>query len=403
MRSRAPRVSAATPRKLGLCKGELASLAPKYAVAARSRVLHLSYLGLYCIPEHVFALRLIIRLDVGHNELVEISPSVGDLGVLEELWVNDNPIRALPTELGRCRKLRVLDARRTRLEKLPAVLGRLQLDEIDIGHTPYAASSPDDTPALLAHLAMLDERETLTKDMMDRASAGIYREVSDRDAVRGMVAAVADEFAEVADLRNVVRNCDRLLPRNVGSDRAKAARRVREKFVALRRDNDRKRASAELELKMRALYYDRIDPAKVEGYIKAIYEKNDDKPLQLEDVRFLVQHAPRLFPDDPSEIEGRRIRDNVWTLQEKLTEDRASCVRDVVSVLKTSVYADVEPPLVDDLARAVCDQFKRDRFATKAELRDLKKLAADAHLVFPPEFHKAKPAKVRAAFKQHKG
>ena len=94
--------------------------------------------------------------------------------------------------------------------------------------------------------------------MFERACAGVYREVADaaevRERISDLVAAVCDEratgaflgpitlsrsrrastrtlferenaanalcrFAELADLRNVVRNCDRLLPADVSSRR----------------------------------------------------------------------------------------------------------------------------------------------------------------------------------------
>lgn len=51
------------------------------------------------------------------------------------------------------------------------------------------------------------------------------------------------------------------------------AARLREKFTVLGRKNERKRLASQLELKMRAMYYDVIDPAAVEGYIASIYEE----------------------------------------------------------------------------------------------------------------------------------
>jgi hypothetical protein len=46
--------------------------------------------------------------------------------------------------------------------------------------------------------------------------------------------------------------------------------------------------------------------------------------------------------------------------------------------------------------------FERDRFATKRELEDMKKLAADASQHFPAEFSLAvsNPAAIKASFKR---
>lgn len=75
----------------------------------------------------------------------------------------------------------------------------------------------------------------------------------------------------------MARHCDRLFPPDLAAagrlDPAAAAARLREKFAVLGRKNERKRLASQLELKMRAIYYDVIDPAAVEGYIASIYEK----------------------------------------------------------------------------------------------------------------------------------
>ena len=373
----------------------------------KSRWLHLCGLGLHCVPERVFGMTHLTRLDVGHNELTELSSSVGLLVNLEELWINSNPLRALPSELEECGKLRIIDARDTALRDLPNELGRLRrVEEIDLRGTPFAESNPRQTTAkLVERLAALDARESLRREMMRKATSGVYREhaAECRDKLRALAAAVSAEFDDLDDLRDVVRNCDRLLPPDLRAlaNFAKAANAVRTKFVRLRRENDRKRLSAELELKLRALYYDRIDPAKVEGYIADVYAAGPgERNLDLEDIQFLIHHAPRLFPDDPEHIAGPDVRTRVFDLQTHLDNERAACVDALTDALLAHLYADAEPHLVADLAKNTCDQFKRDRFATKAELRDLKKLAADASLLFPPEFNSAKPHKIKLAFKR---
>ena len=73
----------------------------------------------------------------------------------------------------------------------------------------------------------------------------------------------------------------------------------------------------------------------------------------------------------------------------------------VCGALKT-LYADTEPPLVLKLGRDTCKLFERDRFATKKELAELKKLAADASALFPTDFHDAKPKRVKKKFVEQK-
>ena len=47
-----------------------------------------------------------------------------------------------------------------------------------------------------------------------------------------------------------------------------------------------------------------------------------ERPLELEDVQFLIKNASRLFPPDPSNIRGRDVRNAVWSLQDELIAER---------------------------------------------------------------------------------
>lgn len=76
----------------------------------------------------------------------------------------------------------------------------------------------------------------------------------------------------------MARHCDRLFPPDLAQveDAPAEAAKIRKKYTVLGRNNERKRLASQLELKMRALYYDVIDPAAVEGYIASIYQQVDD-------------------------------------------------------------------------------------------------------------------------------
>ena len=396
-----------------MLKGDLVEdekdFGPVYGVSLRTKWLHMSMTGLYRVPEHVYTLTSLHRLDLSQNDISELSGSVGNLVALEDLWISENPITKLPVELSRCRELRCLDARSTELGSVPAELGRLRhLFEIDVTETPYARElteykGPGDTWKLTRALKDLDDRATLKKDIFERACAGIYHEIAETraDDILALIDAVNMDMAW-DELKNVARNCDRLFPKTLpGVDVKRAARKIKDKLLALRKENEKKKLAVELELKMRAFYYDKINPAKVEGYVAAVYEggTKDDRPFDLEDIQFLIKYAAKLLPPEPDDIRGPAIRRSVFGLQRKLDHDRANCVRDLTDAL-AHLYADVEPPRIHHLAATVADHFKSDRFATPRELEDLKKLAADATLVFPPEFNNANPKKIRIAFKQ---
>ena len=67
--------------------------------ARQTGTLYLSHLNLKFIPEEVFTMTNLVRLDLGWNHLEEISPRIGELAKLEELWLNRNPLKTLPVEL----------------------------------------------------------------------------------------------------------------------------------------------------------------------------------------------------------------------------------------------------------------------------------------------------------------
>lgn len=355
-----------------------------------SRCVHLCMLGLYRVPEHIFTLTRMIRLDLGHNELSELSPSVGRLSQLEELWVNHNPrLKDLPKELRECGRLVYVDARRTSVDRVPPELSRLGLNV----HIETGTHVVD-----MKELARQDERAALQSDMVEKLSRGLYREEEDEAKISSLVSTIAREF-DVDEMRRVLRNADRLVPKKIDTMRLEeAALLARKKFDILKKENDRKRMSAELELKMRALYYDKIDPAKVEGYVADIYAF----VKELEDVEFLVKYASKLFPDKVEDIRGSDILANIKNLQKSLDSQREKCVADLYTTLSQTLYPDIEPRRVSELAQKACDQFRRHRFATTGELRNLKKLTADAEKLFPADFSAA-PSRLDSMCRDAKG
>ena len=55
----------------------------------------------------VFKLTNLVRLDLSFNNIVKLSPQIQQLQNLQQLWLNDNPLREVPLELSYCQKLKV--------------------------------------------------------------------------------------------------------------------------------------------------------------------------------------------------------------------------------------------------------------------------------------------------------
>lgn len=374
------------------------ALSTRLDQAKRTGYLCLSYMELTSIPPEVFELSELNRLDLGFNELRELPADISRLQKLEQLWLNSNPLTSVHPSLHKCARLKVIDMRDTALTDLPRELGRLkQLIQFDLRGVPLVpkrARYAHDVDGLVAHLAHKDTRRQLKQKLEAALCEGVYREVADRPLEKAAIKQlVLDCFAQFKadddEVRSLIRNCDFLFPERL--DEADAAR-VRAYFVQLKRDNERKRLSAELELKIRCIYFDAIDPQSVEGMVKGIYER----VTELDDVKFLIKHAQALFPERAEQVDPEAVRAALVELQERLARERAAAIAMLLKAL-TGLYPDTEPTEV----RAFCD-------ATAALFKvteDIKNLAADAKVHFLPDFLDALdagPAQAKRSFLQAK-
>ena len=150
-----------------------------------------------------------------------------------------------------------------------------------------------------------------------------------------MVKSTLKEFSINDEIKSLIRNAERLFPSDINDTRPTV---VRSDFIELRRSNEKKKLGAELELCIRRIYFDRIDPQNVEGMVKAIYLEIQD----LEDVKFLIKHATKLFPPNASEVDGITLHDDLVQLQQELAAEREAAIK-VLFTAVSGVYSDSEP------------------------------------------------------------
>lgn len=371
-------------------------LAAALQQAAFTGVLSLSYVGLSHVPAQVFDLPLLRRLDLSNNEIRSLPPDLGKLRNLEQLWLNDNPLESLPDEIEGCVSLRHLDVRNTSLRKLPSILGRLDsIIEMNLLNTKLEPEVQEvyakgGTLKLLSYLNTKEGRRDLENALRNTLTVDVYAEAADstagRAAVEALVAGCMAEFTDNDELRTCIRNAGRLF--NTDLHRA-SAYEARQRYLDLVRDNMRKAMGADIELTIRALYYDKVEITKVETIVADILSALPT----LEDAQFLVEHARKLFPANWKDLSGKLLYESLVALRTAIARDRAAAVQSLVTSL-ANIYSDREPSHIQHLASSVAALLK--------SADDIRMLASDAAELFPPEFSAARAKKVFAAFKESK-
>jgi hypothetical protein len=234
----------------------------RFETAQATKTLSLALCGIKTLPTRVFSIDL-YRLDVGFNCLREFSPSIALLKEsLCELWINDNPIETVPAEVGQLQNLRVLDLRNTRIRTLPTELCLLpQLAIIDVRGCGFLEdelvnAASKSTENLVSLLRKRYDTAQLQTRIEERLSV-VYRDVLDscegQEHFERLIKNIMQIFPNLQDLRDFLRNSDRLLPADLAEADATTMQSQLEKLKA---GVLRQKLNAELELKLRALYFD---------------------------------------------------------------------------------------------------------------------------------------------------
>jgi len=156
---------------------------------------------------------------------------------------------------------------------------------------------------------------------------------------------------------SVIRNAARLFPASIADFRVEA---VRARQAALVRDNRRKQLSADLELRLRAVYYDRIDISRVEPLVNGITAAMPS----LDDMQFLLAHIRELLPERPEEVAGPAV----WAaLQVRACHRRDAKTR----YSSRAVHFGVSTPLAGAAAAACGRPRRRCRDAAEGDERDV--------------------------------
>ncbi len=356
-------------------------------------LLHISQCNLIRCPNLVFTSveikTTLWRLDLSYNLIETLPDAIGTLTALQILWINENPrLNHLPSALANCSQLQVLDVSATALHSLPSKLAKLQrLKVLDVSDTPLQqrwiikkhltplasgnnAVLEEDISGIQSHmcaqifskLRRKDERTRLKYQLFEKLHDDVYRvEKTDQqgaNTLRSTIQRLMKQFPLADEIRSVIRNAEQFFPSVYSTKNLLAidTTNFRQAFDRLRTENDMKKRAADLELKIRNLYFDRIDPTTVEGMVKGIY----DHVRELSDIKFLIKYATQLFPKEAKEVDGKEIQQRIKALQDDLTRERAAAIDKLLAAAK-AIYNDTEPDRVKSLITRVAMLFKVSR------------------------------------------
>lgn len=228
----------------------------KLQQAEKTKILALPNLNLFKLPEGVLALPL-VRLDLSRNSLNSLPPGIGRLVLLQQLWVNDNPLIDLPEELCTCIQLRVVDASNTLIRAIRRDLSLLtHLVELNLDGCPLKPSLAEvyrgGMVAVVTHLRRKYDRKIYKNQLFQKLRETMYPE-ADPVAVMNTTCQVFDALKDVDSvaLKLFLHNTTRVFPEKLAFvDTAT----IRGKLDGIQEEMSRKAEMSKLKLKLKARY-----------------------------------------------------------------------------------------------------------------------------------------------------
>ena len=120
------------------------------------------------------------------------------------------------------------------------------------------------------------------------------------------------------DFSYFIKRATSILPESLDDVNEITLNAAKDKFYAIRKETTMKRLSAEVEIKLRTIYYDRIERSEVEEAIESIYAR----VKKLEDIQYMIKYAKSIFPPEPGQLTGDLIMKNLLALREEHARKR---------------------------------------------------------------------------------
>lgn len=367
--------------------------------AESSAMLMLGNAFLVDIPKQVFTFEYMAnlrRLDISSNCVKILPPAISVLANLREFWVQNNPILAIPSDIQHLRKLEILDIRSTSISSIPTEAANLDnIVEIDWRDTPFEVKlqreskiGTNDIVKLREVLRSMNNRKLLEESLFEYLYGEHFIMDADKpnvkEIIKELVQRLSAEFDDLLDFKTYVKRAGKLLPESIYGINSSTYSKSKSMFYQMKRDTDRQRMGADVEIKIRGKYFDRIEREEVTALLDSIYKH----VTSLEDIIFLVKYATQVLPPNPEEANGQVVWANIVTLQKELTSQRDDAVSALASAV-SALYTEQLPEVIYAKALEVAKTLQIERFCTKREITKMTQLTAECAKIFPPDFASA--------------
>jgi|LauGreSBDMM110SN_4_FD.fasta_scaffold13742_1 hypothetical protein len=369
------------------------------ANAQFSHVLYLSHCQFPTVPRLIFQqsheyLSSIKHLDLSFNNITIIPDALSSLVNLKELWLSNNPIKSLPTVLGSSlHKLEVLDIRNTQITFLPpSFAGMHKLYELDWRNTPLEVELRDnynietnDLHSLMKLLQSMFTRKELESKLLELLTGEHFAKESDKPNIKQfiieLVRTLSNMFDDLMEFNYFVKRAGTLLPEKTEDITEDSLLKTKQAFLQMRKDTYKKRLAADVEIKLRSFYFDRIERPAVVACIDSIYVH----VKTLEDIEFFIKYFKSVLPPHPKDANGELIMANILVLQNELIQQRNGAIKSLSSAM-SQLYPEQKPEDIDVKAAEIAILWQLERFANKKELNCMSQVTAEISKVFPIDY-----------------
>jgi len=202
-------------KKLNLKGNRIAVLPDLFAALSELTHLNLGSIEFSVIPESIYSLKNLVHLDLSWNRnLAVLSPLIGNLANLEELYLETNLIQELPKEFSNLTKLKKLTLNRNEFSSFPESLLNLpQLEELFIGNRKMTSFATNLSG--LSNLKILDLEESELPSITD--SIGGLKNLETLNLKQNKITSISEEIKHCSQLKNLQCKMIQVLPKSISN------------------------------------------------------------------------------------------------------------------------------------------------------------------------------------------